>query len=291
MMRVRRALLFMPGDSRRKIEKGAASGVDSVIMDLEDGVAISQKDAARREIAQALGEVDFGRSEKLVRVNPAGSPFFADDLDAVLPARPEGIVLPKVESAEDVAVVDSRIRAEETAHGWTPDGIALIAIVETAMGVVNLREIAASVRDTPRLQALVFGAEDLAGDMGAVRTAEGWEGLYARGAVVLHAKAFGLDAIDTVYIDFNDEAGLTAQARRALEMGYTGKLAIHPRQVEPIQRVFTPSADEVAAARRLVEAHAAAQAAGIGAIQIDGRMIDMPLIRAAERVLARDGQG
>ncbi|MCK6578861.1 MAG: CoA ester lyase [Anaerolineae bacterium] len=291
MMRVRRALLFMPGDSRRKIEKGAAGGVDSVIMDLEDGVAISQKDAARREIAQALGEVDFRRSEKLVRVNPAGSPLFADDLDAVLPARPEGIVLPKVESAEDVAVVDSRIRAEETAHGWTPDGIALIAIVETAMGVVNLREIAASVRDTPRLQALVFGAEDLAGDMGAVRTAEGWEGLYARGAVVLHAKAFGLDAIDTVHIDFNDEAGLTAQARRALEMGYTGKLAIHPRQVEPIQRAFTPSANEVAAARRLVEAHAAAQAAGIGAIQIDGRMIDMPLIRAAERVLARAGQG
>ncbi|MBK8025446.1 MAG: hypothetical protein IPK19_29640 [Chloroflexi bacterium] len=156
--------------------------------------------------------------------------------------------------------------------------------------MVNLREIAASVRECPRLQALVFGAEDLAGDMGAIRTAEGWEGLYARGAVVLHARAFGLEAIDTVHIDFNDEAGLIAQSRRALEMGYSGKLAIHPRQVEPIQRTFTPSEDEVAAARRLVEAHAAQQAAGLGAFQIDGRMVDMPLIRAAERVLVRAGQ-
>ncbi|MBK8023984.1 MAG: HpcH/HpaI aldolase/citrate lyase family protein [Chloroflexi bacterium] len=176
MNRIRRALLFMPGDSRKKIEKGAASDVDSVIMDLEDGVALNQKDAARREIAAALREVDFGRTEKLVRVNPASSPFFADDLDAVLPAHPEGIVLPKVDSADAIAAVDARIHAEETAQGWTPDGIALIAIVESAMGVVNLREIAASVRECPRLQALVFGAEDLAGDMGAIRTAEGGKG-------------------------------------------------------------------------------------------------------------------
>lgn len=286
-MRVRRALLFMPGDSRKKIEKGAASGVDSVIMDLEDGVALNQKDAARASIAAALREVDFGRTEKLVRVNPVGDPFHMDDLEAVLDAHPDGIVLPKVESARQIASVDARLWAAEQMNAWETDSIALIVIVETAMAVVNLREIASSVRRHPRLQALVFGAEDLAGDMGAVRTPEGLEGAYARGAVVLYAKAYGLDAIDTVHVDFADEDGLIAETRQAVTMGYTGKLAIHPRQVEPIQRVFTPSADEIARAQSLIAAHDAQQAAGTGAFQIDGKMVDMPVIKAAQAVIAR----
>lgn len=284
MMRTRRALLFMPGDDRHKIEKGAALGVDAVIMDLEDGVAISQKAAARTTIRAALTEVAFAASERLVRINPAGSVFYLDDLNATIDGHPDGYMLPKVESAEAVRALDDWLSAAERARGWTAGGIALLAIIETALGVVNLREIASS---SPRLAALAFGAEDLAGDMGAVRTPDGWEGFYARSAVVLHAKAFGLEAIDTPYVHLNDENGLVAETEQALYMGYTGKLAIHPKQVAPIQQTFTPGGDEIARAQALIAAHDAHQAAGAGVFQLEGRMIDMPMIRAAEAVLAR----
>lgn len=283
-MRTRRALLFMPGDDRHKIEKGAALGVDAVIMDLEDGVAISRKADARATIRAALREVDFGKTERLVRINAAGSPFYADDLSATIDGHPDGYVLPKIESAEALRVLDNWLTAAERERGWEVGGIVLLAIVETALGVVNLREIATS---SPRLAALVFGAEDLAGDMGAVRTPDGWEGFYARSAVVLHAKAFGLGAIDTPYVHLSDENGLIAETEQALYMGYTGKLAIHPKQVEPIQHTFTPDSAEIARAQALIASHDAHQAAGAGVFQLEGKMIDMPMIRAAEAVLAR----
>lgn len=283
-MRVRRALLFMPGDDRRKIEKGAALGADAVILDLEDGVAFGRKQQARAVAAAALAALDFGRSERLVRVNPASSPLWRDDLEAALPARPDGIVLPKVESAEDVQITAAALDAAERARGWPPGRLRLLAIIETARGVVNLGAIAAG---SPRLDALIFGAEDLAGDLGAVRTPAGEEVLYARSAVVLHARAAGLQAIDTPFVDLNDLDGLAADARRARQMGYDGKLAIHPRQLEPIQAAFTPDAAEIERARRLLAAFAAHQAAGTGVFDLDGKMVDMPMVRAAETVLAR----
>ncbi len=283
-MRVRRALLFMPGDDRRKIEKGAALGVDAVIMDLEDGVARSSKAAARETVAAALRAVDFGATERLVRVNPLGSVFYQDDLDATLDGHPDGYVLPKVDSPEMLRAFADWLTGAERAHGWQEGEIILLAIIESALGVVRLREISSS---TSRLAGLIFGAEDLAGDMGAIRTAEGAEVAYARSAVVLHAKAFGLQAIDTPFIHLNDEPALIAETRQALTMGYTGKLAIHPKQVEPIQRVFTPTSDEIARAEALIAAHDAQQAAGTGVFELDGKMIDMPMIRAADTILAR----
>jgi citrate lyase beta subunit len=283
-MRIRRALLFMPGDDRRKIEKGATLGMDSIIMDLEDGVALNNKAAARTTAAAALREIDFGRTEKLVRINPHGSPLWHDDLMETLAARPDGYVLPKVGTAHEVQTLSVLIADAEARHGWPRGGIRLLAIIETARGVANLPAIAES--DT-RLDALIFGAEDLAGDIGATRTPEGWEVFYARSAVIIHAKAAGLQAIDTPFVDLNDSAALTADTRRALNMGYTGKLAIHPRQVEPIQQVFTPSAEEIARAKRLIDAHTAHQSAGSGVFELDGKMVDMPMVRAAESVLAR----
>lgn len=283
-MSIRRALLFMPGDSRSKIEKGITLGVDSIIMDLEDGVALNNKPAARATIAAALRELDFGRSERLVRINPVGGGLHIADLEATVSARPDGYVIPKVEDAQQVQVVSAWLSHAETAHGWQPRSIRLIAIVETARGVINLREIAGS---DPRLVALAFGAEDLAGDMGAVRTPEGWEGFYARSAVVLHAKAFGLQAIDTPFVRLDDDAGLEKETRFAAQMGYTGKLAIHPKQIAPINAVFTPTEEEIEAAKRLIHAHDTHQAAGTGVFELDGRMIDMPMIRAAQAVLAR----
>lgn len=282
--RVRRALLFMPGDDRHKIEKGAASGVDSIIMDLEDGVALNNKPAARSTIAGALGEVTFGRSERLVRINPVGSGLEDDDIRVTAPARPDGYVLPKVQSARHVQNISTQLEAVEKANGWPPLSIRLLAIIETAKGIVNLREIAES---DPRLDALIFGSEDLAGDIGATRTPEGYEVLYARSKVILHARAAGLQAIDTVYIDLKNLDGLAAQTREAQIMGYDGKLAIHPRQVEPIQQIFTPTTEEIQYAQRLIDTHNTRQAAGTGAFELDGRMVDMPIVRAAEKVLAR----
>jgi citrate lyase beta subunit len=284
IMRIRRALLFMPGDDRHKIEKGAGLNVDSVIMDLEDGVALNNKAAARDTIAAALREVDFGRTERLVRINPVGSNLEIDDIRLTVAAQPDGYVLPKVESPEQIQAVAAKLETFESMNDWTPGSIRLLPIIETARGVINLRNIAES---SDRLDALIFGAEDLAGNIGATRTPEGWEVFYARSAVVIHAKAAGLQAIDTPFIALDDTPGLIAQTEAALKMGYTGKLAIHPRQIEPIQAVFTPSMEEIQRARRLISAHAQHQAVGRGAFALDGKMVDMPMIRAAESVLAR----
>lgn len=285
-MRTRRALLFMPGDSRRKIEKGAAMDVDSIIMDLEDAVALNNKAAARESVAAALREVEFGSSEKLVRINMVVPGWlYADDISATVDALPDGYVLPKVESAWQVQHVSMLLAAAEDRHDLPRHTFALLAIIETARGIVSLAEIAAS---DPRLQTLIFGAEDLAGDMGARRTPGGAEVFYARSAVVLHAAAFSLQAVDTVFIDLKaEDEVLMEETGIARDMGYTGKLAIHPRQVGPIQRVFTPTPEEIDAARRLIAAHDAHQSAGTGVFEYEGRMIDMPMVRAALSVLER----
>jgi citrate lyase beta subunit len=283
-MHIRRALLFMPGDSRRKIEKGAGMDVDSIIMDLEDGVALNNKVVARESVALALSEVDFGRSERLVRTNMIiPNWIYTDDIRVTIPKKPDGYVLPKIETAWQIEHVSMLLSAYEDDYGWEQNSIKLIAIIETAKGIINLKDI---VQADPRLDALMFGAEDLAGDMGAVRTPQGWEVFYARSAVVTHAKAFGLDAIDTVFIDLKaDHETLITETQIALQMGYTGKLAIHPKQVAPIQSVFTPSADEIESAQQLIQAHDQHQAIGKGVFEYHGKMIDMPMVRAAIAVI------
>jgi citrate lyase beta subunit len=268
-------LLFVPGDDARKAAKAAAAGADAVVLDLEDAVAADRKIAAREIAAASLANLDFGASERLVRINPVGSGLDAGDLEATLSARPDGYVIPKVESQDQI-----REMVRRTSLGPVP----LLALIETARGVVNLKEIAGA---DPRLQGLIFGAEDLAGDMGAVRTREGWESFWARGAVVTVAAAFSLQAIDTVFIDLDDEEGLRKDAALACQMGYSGKLAIHPKQVPVIAAAFTPSDEEIARARRLMELHARHQASGTGAFALDGKMVDWPMVRAAERLLAR----
>jgi citrate lyase beta subunit len=215
--RPRRALLFCPGSEREKIEKAARVGADGVILDLEDSVARSKKAEARAIVADALACVDFGASERLVRTNPIGSGLEADDLlVARAPRPPDAIVLPKVESAADVRHASAALERIESGRGLAPGSIRLLAIIETARGVTRLGEIAAS---DPRLEALIFGAEDLCGDLGAVRTREGREVLVARSLVVLHAAAERLQAIDTPFVNLADEAGLVADVRAAVEMG------------------------------------------------------------------------
>ncbi len=279
MTRPRRTLLYVPGDDRHKVQKAATLGADCVCLDMEDGVALSRRATARSLVAESLASLDFGRSERLARINPVGSGMEADDLAAVLPARPDGIVVPKVTEPEHVRWVSRRIAEWDAASP-----IRLQVIVESARALVNLKEIASA---DPRLDGLIFGAEDLAADVGATRTREGREMDYARGAILTCAAAFGLQAIDMVYLDFHDDEGLEREARLGAQLGYSGKQAIHPRQIEPIHRAFTPSDDEVARAHAIVEAYAAHAGQGAGAFVLDGKMVDMPVVKAAERLLAR----
>ncbi len=283
-LRPRRALIFLPGDSERKIAKAVTLGADSVIMDLEDGVAFSAKETARATALHALQTVDFGRSERAVRLNPVGSGLEAADLAGTIAGHPDAYVLPKVASPDHIRWLDQQLTVAEAAHGWEAGSIRVLAIIETALGIMNLREIAQVSR---RVEALMFGAEDLMGDIGGVRTPAGWEVFYARSAVVTAAAAYGLQAIDMVFVTLDDLEGLAAECRQAIDMGYQGKMAIHPRQVAVIQAAFSPTPSQVAAAQRLVDAYQAFAAAGEGVFTLDGKMVDAPMLRAAERVLNR----
>lgn len=280
----RRSLLFMPGDSLRKIEKAATLDVDSVILDLEDGVALSRKDEGRAMVAQALSTIDFGSRERLVRTNTLESGLVEDEIAATAPAHPDGYIAPKVQDAADLQAVDRLLAAAEAAHGWPTRSLRMLAMIETALGVMNLREICQA---TPRLDALIFGAEDLAATTGAQRTKASWEVFYARSAIVTAAGAYGLQAIDCVFVDFSDEAGLEADCMLARQLGYIGKTLIHPKQLAVTNRVFAPSAAEVEWAERLVNAFEAHQAAGAGAFAFEGKMVDMPILRTARKILER----
>jgi citrate lyase beta subunit len=288
-MRARRALLYMPGDDMRKIKKAAGLGVDCICMDMEDGVALNRKAEARQTILEALRTLDFGTSERLARINPVGSGLEIEDLHAVLPGSPDGIVIPKVENPDQIRWADLEITRHLQEQNENQDQeIGLIAIIETARAIIDLKAISAA---SSRLKALVFGAEDLAGDMGAMRTRGGWEVFYARGAVVVHAAAFNLQAIDMVYVDFQDTQGLIEESRQGARMGFSGKQIIHPNQVEPVQNAFTPSDEEFREALRVIEAFESHQKSGRGAFALDGKMVDAPVVKAAQRVVARARAG
>jgi citrate lyase subunit beta-like protein len=283
-MRSRRALLYMPGDDRRKIEKATTLGVDCICMDLEDGTALNKKAEARGVIARAMRELDFGKSERCIRINSVGSGFEKDDLAAALAAGPDTIVLPKVESADQVKWISGEIESYELSNGLPVGGIRLLAGLETAKGVLNLKKIA---RADKRLEALIFGGEDFAASIGATRSIEATELLYARQAVVTVCAAYEIQAIDIVYIDFRDTDGLRHEAQQGADWGFVGKQIIHPNQVGPVQEAFTPADAAIAHARRVVELFEASQKEGKGAYALDGKMIDMPLVKAAQNVLER----
>lgn len=253
-------------------------------MDLEDGTAFSRKAEARRVILQAMREVNFGRSERCIRINGIGSGFEQEDLAAALEARPDAIVVPKVESAEQVRWVSAQIEAHERRNGLPVGGIRLLVGVETARGILSLKEIAGA---DARLEAIIFGGEDFAASVGATRTPEAIELLYARLAVVTACAAFDLQAIDIVTIDFRNPEIVRAEAEFGARLGFAGKQIIHPSQVEPVQTAFTPSDEAIAYARRVVETFEAHQGEGKGAYELDGKMIDLPLLKNAQKVLAR----
>ena len=274
----RRSLLFTPGDRPEMLRKAPDAGADVIVFDLEDAVAPERKDEARAIVADVLKDPDFDpEPEVCVRVNSVGVAA-AVDLDVLADALAgvDAVMVPKVRRPDDVRTL-ARLLDERDVDA------DVLALIETAAGVLEAQDIAA----VDATDALVFGAEDLAADLGATRTDEGTEVLHAREHVVLAASAAGIDAIDTIHADIEDVAGLREAARFAVQLGYDGKLAIHPGQVDPINDAFTPDEDEIEWAERVLEAKEVADAEGRGVFTVDGEMIDSPLVERAKRTLER----
>lgn len=283
-----RSLLFVPGDSERKMVKGLGTRADAIILDLEDSVMPENKDAGRGRVGDLLRTPGSYTGELWVRVNPLTTPYCLDDLAAVVRGAPAGILLPKCVGPQDVIQASHYLDALERRDGITAGSIRILAVTtETAQAPFTLGRYAEV--HTPRLAGLTWGAEDLSSAIGAADNKDaggGWALTYrmARSLCLLAAKACGVQAIETLYVDFRDTEGLAESCRAARREGFTGRFAIHPDQVDPINAGFMPSDGDVARARRVTDAFASS--AGSGTIGLDGEMLDIPHLRQAEAVLA-----
>ncbi|GGN61761.1 CoA ester lyase [Novosphingobium indicum] len=286
-----RSLLFIPGDSERKIAKEAGCGADAVILDLEDAVAPDRKDLARKLVADFIART--AREERTVqywvRVNPFDTGRSAEDLAAIMPGAPDGIMLPKIDGPEDVRRLSHYLDALEAVCGIEPGSTRILPVAtETARAPFALGDFANA--NLPRLAGLTWGAEDLATAVGASTNLDGdgqWAFTYrmARSLCLLAASAAGVPAIETLFVDFNDDESLRRTSRAARAEGFMGRIAIHPAQVAGINESFRPSNDEVAHARRILDAFEAAP--GAGTVSLDGKMIDIPHLRQARQVIAQ----
>lgn len=284
-----RSWLFAPGDSEKKMAKAADSAADIALFDLEDAVAIENKPLARQMVHDFLAARPEGRERLWVRVNPLDGPYTLDDLAAIMPARPGGIMLPKVYGRQDVERLDHYLTAFEAAHGIERESTPLIVLVtETAEAMFHTGDY----KGAPRVVALTWGAEDLADSIGASsnRNADGSYGFtyeLARSMCLLGAATAGVTAIETIQGDFRDLEGLKARAEKVRRDGYRGMLAIHPAQVDIINAAFTPTEEEIAEAQAIVDIFAANP--GLGAIGYKGGMLDRPYLSRAEQLLRQAG--
>ena len=276
-----RSLLYVPGSNARMLEKARTLPADVIIFDLEDAVAPDMKDTARGMVREALVSGGYG-SQLAVRVNALATGLMEADLEEIVRPGLDMVLFPKVETGEEIKQAESLLVRLEREQGLPENSVAILALVETALGVLNSFEIG---RASERMLALCFGAEDFSRDMGAVRTRQGIEIAHARGHIVLAARAAGILAIDTPYIDLDVKAGFLAEARHIRQMGYSGKLLIHPKHIELTHCALAPSEEEVAYARRVLEAFESAKARGQGVIALDGTMIDSPVVARAREIL------
>ncbi|XP_028992811.1 citramalyl-CoA lyase, mitochondrial isoform X2 [Betta splendens] len=287
----RRAVLYCPGNDERKLRKLASLDVDCAVLDCEDGVALTKKTEARETITRMLPHLDLGRTEKCVRVNSVSSGLAEADLQAILQAEvlPPALMLPKVEDTEEVKWFVDRFQHNLKGRPVT-ERVRLVTFVETAMGLLNFKAVCEEIRllaPKAGLQhdGVVFGSDDFCASIGATRTKDARELLYARQKVVVTTKAFGLQAIDLVHIDYKDVEGLRRQAREGALMGFTGKQVIHPGQIQAVQEEFSPSRERVQWARELISAFDQHQKEGKGAFTFRGSMIDMPSLKQAQNII------
>ncbi len=277
-----RNFLFIPGNNPKMLSSADFLGSDSILIDLEDAVAPSEKDAARILTRNAIKALCYSKTVG-VRINSTGTEHWQRDLSEMLPLGIDYIVLPKVECAEDILSVDRFISEYYSLHECKKE-IWIMALLETALGTENAFSIA---KASPRIKALFLGAEDLTGDLCAKRTAEGKEILYARSRIVCAARAAGIEVFDTPFTDINDEKALESDANLARQLGFSGKAAIHPCQIEVINSIFSPTEEEIAYAGEVLAIYEEAVKNGLGAVALHGKMIDAPILERAKRVLAQ----
>ncbi len=279
--RLRRSRLYMPGNNPYLSQNAFLFGADCIILDLEDSVPPKEKFASRILVRNILKNVNFGASEKAVRINPFLTPFGVDDLKEIVQAEPDLIVIPKVESIVDIMNVEEIVQDQKKLHGVTKE-IFYMCIIETALGVLNSYEIASSF---PSVTALVFGAEDFTRDIGTSRSRTGKETFTARSMIVMAAKAAGIQASDTVWSDINDIEGLRKSTEEGKSLGFDGRGAIHPSQIAVIHDVYSPSKEELEYARKVINAFGEAERTGSGVISLCKKMIDAPIVARARRTL------
>ena len=281
-LKLRRAMMFMPGNNPAMLQNAGIYGADTVIFDVEDAVAVSEKDAARQLVHNAIKRLQYP-CEVAVRINHIQTPFGLDDLKVILPAKPDLIRLPKAETGQDIKIIDEIIGEAEVKYGFAAGSIGMMAAIETAKGLMHAYEIATA---SPRMVALAIGGEDFVADLKTSRSREGWELFVARSQLLLAARAAGIQAIDSVFANANDDEGFLAETRLIKELGFDGKSVINPRQVRMAQEVFTPSEKEIKNAERVLAAYKEALERKSGVVALDGKMIDTPIVTRAERVLA-----
>lgn len=285
IVRLRRTMMFVPGNNPGMIKDAGIYGADCIMFDLEDSVSINEKDAARFLVYSALTTLDYSPAEIVVRINDLSSGLGVQDLEAIVRARPDVIRLPKTETAQDVIDCEKEIERIEKEAGIPVGSTGMMAAIEGAEGVLNAPEIAKSSK---RLIGIALGAEDYVTDLKTTRS-DGTELAFARGMIVNAARAAGIDALDTVYSDVSNEEGFLAEATIIKKMGFSGKSVINPRQIDPLHRLFKPSDKDIEKARAIMEAIRDANARGSGVASLNGKMIDKPVVTRAKYLLELAG--
>lgn len=277
MKKLRRTMLFIPGNNPGMLQNAPILGADSVILDLEDAVSLTEKDSARALVKEAIKNMDYSNIELVVRINPLDTEFGLKDLSTIAKVKPDAIMVPKA-TQQQLKDIDSILNKIEKEENIEYSSIKLIPIIETAFALETVYDI---VKSCERVIAVLLGAEDLTSDFGIKRTKEGEEIFYARNRVSTACRAAKIDAVDTPFTDTNDFEGLEKDSRKAKSLGFTGKAAINPRQVDFIHSVFAPTAEEIKHALRVIEAREDAKEKGLGVFSLDGKMVDAPIINRA----------
>lgn len=281
MKKLRRTMLFMPGNNPGMLQNAGILGADSIILDLEDAVSLTEKDSARILVREAIKNVDYSDVEVTVRINPLTTEFAREDIDVIARVKPDALMVPKATEEEliEVHTILDKIEEEE---GFEKGSIKLIPLVESAYGVENVYNI---IKASNRVAAILLGGEDLTSDLGIKRTKEGDEIFYARNKVAVACKAMKVDSIDTPFTDTNDYEGLEKDTRKAKSLGMTGKASINPRQIDTIHSVYAPTKEEIRHAQRVLDAMEEAEKEGKGVFSLDGKMVDAPIINRAKTTI------